>query len=93
MSDPKADAHTGAPRHIITAHPNPTDDVLYVTVTDGEITRVEMFDMFGRDMAVRANNHSPQQTLVNTSALPSGVYLLRVTLTDGTVRTAKVVKD
>jgi hypothetical protein len=77
---------------IFTVHPNPTDDVLHVTVTDGEIARVEMFDMFGRNMAVRANNHSPQQTTVNTSDIPSGLYLLRVTLTDGTVRNVKVVR-
>ncbi len=80
----------------ITVHPNPTDDVLHVTVTDGEIARVEMFDMFGRNISVkthgRASLPSPQTT-VNTSDIPSGLYLLRVTLTDGTVRNVKVVKE
>ena len=32
----------------ITVHPNPTHDVLHVSVTDGEIARIEMFDAFGR---------------------------------------------
>ena len=80
---------------IFTVHPNPTDDVLHVTVTDGEIARVEMFDMFGRAVSVethgRASLPSPTIT-VNTSAIPSGLYLLRVTLTDGTVQNVKVVK-
>ena len=66
-----------------------------MAVTDGnaKIARVEMFDMFGRNMAVRANNHSPQQTMVNTSDIPSGLYILRVTLNDGTVQNMKVVKE
>ena len=79
----------------ITVHPNPTNDVLHVTVTDGEIARVEMFDMFGRPVPVethgRASLPSPQTT-VTTSDIPSGLYILRVTLTDGTVRNVKVVR-
>jgi len=82
----------------ITVHPNPTNDILNVTVTDGDakIARVEMFDMFGRPVSVethgRASLPSPQTT-VNTSNIPSGLYILRVTLTDGTVRNVKVVKE
>ena len=68
-----------------------------MTVTDGDakIARVEMFDMFGRPVSVethgRASLPSPQTT-VNTSDIPSGLYLLRVTLTDSTVQNMKVVK-
>jgi hypothetical protein len=51
-----------------------------------------MTDMFGRNVPVRTENNATQQTTVNTSSLPSGVYILRVTLTDGTVRNVKVVK-
>ena len=95
LSDSKVDAHTGAPRQIITVHPNPADDMLHVTVTDGEIARVEMFDMFGRNISVKthgcASLPSPQTT-VNTSDIPSGLYILRVTLTNGTVRNVKVVR-
>ena len=61
----------------------------------GDTMRVEMFDMFGRDISVethgRASLPSPRTT-VNTSGIPSGVYVLRVTLRDGAVRTVKVVK-
>ena len=68
-----------------------------MTVTDGDakIARVEMFDMFGRPVSVethgRASLPSPTTT-VNTSDIPSGLYILRVTLTDGTVQNVKVVK-
>ena len=76
----------------VTIAPNPVTDILHVSVTDGEIARVEMYDAFGRNIPVGANNHSPLQTTINTSALPSGVYILRVTMRDGGVRTTKVVK-
>ncbi|MBQ3740162.1 MAG: T9SS type A sorting domain-containing protein, partial [Bacteroidales bacterium] len=79
----------------VIVHPNPTDNVLHVSVTDGEIARIEMFDAFGRVIPVethgRASLPSPTTT-VNTSDIPSGVYVLRVTMTDGTVRTTKIVK-
>ena len=84
-------------QQIITVHPNPTNDILNVTVTDGDakIARVEMFDMFGRNISVkthgRASLPSPQTT-VNTSDIPSGLYVLRVTLTDGTVQNIKVAR-
>ena len=94
---PTAESPTLTGQQNITVHPNPTNDVLHVTVTDGnaKIARVEMFDMFGRNISVkthgRASLPSPQTT-VNTSDIPSGLYLLRVTLTDGTVRNVKVVR-
>ncbi len=93
---PAAESPTTGQQNI-TVHPNPTDDILHVAVTDGnaKIARVEMFDMFGRPVSVethgRASLPSPQTT-VNTSDIPSGLYLLRVTLTDGTMRNVKVVK-
>ncbi len=91
-----AETQTIMGQHNIIVHPNPTDNVLHVSVTDGEIARIEMFDMFGRVVSVEthgcASLPSPTTT-VNTSDIPSGVYVLRVTLTDGTVRTVKVVKD
>ncbi|MBR3573407.1 MAG: T9SS type A sorting domain-containing protein, partial [Bacteroidales bacterium] len=92
---PTAESPTLTGQQIITVHPNPTNDVLHVTVTDGEIACVEMFDMFGRPVPVethgRASLPSPQTT-VTTSNIPSGLYILRVTLTDGTVQNMKVVK-
>ena len=81
-------------RNII-VQPNPTDGILHIMATDREIARVEMTDMFGRITMVGTQNlaapPSPKYT-VDLSSLPSGMYLLRVTLRDGTVRTEKVVK-
>ena len=79
----------------VNVYPNPVGETLHVTMTDGEIARIEMFDAFGRIVPVethgRASLPSPT-TMVTTSDIPSGVYVLRVTLTDGTVRTTKIVK-
>ncbi|MBR0304608.1 MAG: T9SS type A sorting domain-containing protein [Bacteroidales bacterium] len=90
-----ADPTTLTGQQNVIVHPNPTDNVLHVSVTDGEIARIEMFDAFGRIVPVethgRASLPSPTTT-VTTSDIPSGVYVLRVTLTDGTMRTVKVVK-
>ncbi len=89
---PQAESLIPAGQRNIIVQPNPTDDILHITATDGEIARVEMMDMFGRNVPVRTENIATQQTTVNTSSLPSGVYILRITLTDGTVRNVKVVK-
>ena len=92
---PKAEPQTLTGQQNVIVHPNPTDNVLHVSVTDGEIARIEMFDAFGRNISVETQciaSLPSQQTTVNTSALPPGVYVLRVTLRDGMVRTMKVVK-
>ena len=94
---PLAESTTLTGQQRITVHPNPTHDMLRVAVPEGDagIARVEMFDMFGRAVSVETHGRAslPSPTLtVNTSAIPSGLYVLRVTLTDGAVRTTKVVK-
>ena len=89
---PQAEPPALTSQRNIIVQPNPTDDILHITVPDGEIARVEMTDMFGRNVPVRTEHNASQQTTVNTSALPSGVYILRITLRNGAVRTEKVVK-
>ena len=83
---------------VITVAPNPVNDILHVEVTGGDagIAHVEMFDMFGRNISVETHGRASLPSLtttVNTSAIPSGLYVLRVTLTDDTVRNVKVVKE
>ena len=95
---PQAEPTTLTSQQRITVHPNPTHDMLRVAVTEGDadIARVEMFDMFGRairNSEFKIQNSNTQHFTIDMSAIPSGVYVLRVTLTDGAVRTVKVVKD
>ncbi|MBQ3634959.1 MAG: hypothetical protein II951_05010 [Bacteroidales bacterium] len=51
---------------------------------DGEIEKVELYDILGRLVAVKAK--------AELSNMPSGVYMKVVYFTDGTVRTEKVTK-
>ena len=80
----------------INVYPNPVGETLHVTMMDGGIAQIEMFDMFGRNISVETQNFASlpsPTTTVTTSDIPTGLYVLRVTLTDGTVRTVKVVKQ
>jgi hypothetical protein len=51
---------------------------------DGEIEKVELYDILGRLVAVKAK--------AELSNMPSGVYMKVVYFTDGSVRTEKVTK-
>jgi len=77
----------------ISVYPNPTDDVLYIELSGMEIANVALYDLQGR--IVGANNYSPLQGTTATLSLksvPSGVYLLRVTDTNGREHHQKIVK-
>jgi len=94
---PQAEPTTLTGKQKITVHPNPAHDALRVAVTEGDagIAHVEMFDMFGRavrNSEFKIQNSNTQHFTIDASDIPSGVYVLRVTLTDGSVRTAKVVR-
>ena len=68
----------------LNVYPNPTDNVLYVELTGVGIQSVGLYDLQGR--IVGANNYSPLQGTTATLSLksvPAGVYLLRVTDTEG----------
>ena len=78
----------------VKVHPNPTDDLLFVELSNGaEIANIALYDLQGR--VVGANNHSPLQTdataTLSLKSIPAGVYLLRVTDTDGREYHRKIV--
>ena len=80
----------------IKIYPNPTHDLLTVEA-ENNIWEISVFDQKGRMVAVRAvravraNNYSPQQWVINTTSLPIGLYLLHI-VTDRGIETAKFVK-
>ena len=75
-------------------YPNPTNDLLFIELSGGAgIANVAMYDLQGR--FVGANNHSLLQETTATldvKSVPSGVYILRVTDTDGKEYHQKIVR-
>ena len=82
----------------VRVYPNPATDVVNVQCTmdnvQQEISAVEVYDLCGRmvNTVVGANNYSPLQTRVNIGNLPAGIYMLKITTTDGTSCVKKIVK-
>ena len=74
-------------------YPNPADDILYVELSGAGIANITLYDLQGR--AVGANHDSPLQGIatLNVRNVPAGVYVLRVTDTNGKEYHRKVVVD
>ena len=73
-----------------TLYPNPVNDLLNLRFDDGEEPEsVELYNLVGRLVASRGNNIES----IDMSAMSSGVYMLCVTMKDGTRYHEKIVKD
>lgn len=70
--------------------PNPTSDVLNVTLTDKHIQGIHVTDLKGRTIKT-FNVSQTNQAQLNVSDLSNGVYLLNVKL-DGTIVVKKFIK-
>jgi len=74
--------------HIV--YPNPVDDVLQLCFSPEVRPQcVELYDMGGRLLLQQRSNLNQ----LGMKELPAGVYMLRVTLDDGTIYSDKVVKQ
>ena len=71
-------------------YPSPVKDHLTLRFDDGaEPESVELYDLAGRLVSTKPNGLES----IDMNAMPSGVYLLRVTLKDGTCYHEKIVKE
>ncbi len=71
-------------------YPNPVKDHLTLRFDDGtEPESVELYDLAGRLVGTKPNG----QKSIDMGAMPSGVYMLRVTTKDGTSYHEKIVKE
>ncbi|GHT33703.1 hypothetical protein FACS189434_08500 [Bacteroidia bacterium] len=74
----------------ISIFPNPTKDEIFIK-SENEIEKIEVVDITGR--TVGAYNYSPSQNgAINISALPAGVYLVKI-FVDGQSITKKIIKE
>ena len=81
---------TAKPTLPFTLYPNPVSDALRLSFTeDNEAESLTLLDLTGRVVATQHNNLEH----LDMSALPSGVYMLRVTMKDGTSYHERIIKE
>lgn len=77
------------PQHF-TLYPNPVKDVLSLSFEDGiEPMNIELYNLAGCLIATKHNNMES----IDTSILPPGVYMLCITMKDGTNYHEKILKE
>ena len=75
----------------LNVYPNPTDDLLYVELSGAGIAAVALYDLQGRMVYSQNPDDLPVAT-VNMRNIPAGIYLLRVTDTNGKEYQQKIVR-
>ena len=89
-NDPTGTPETLATETPFTLYPNPVKDQLILRFDDGtEPESVELYDLAGRFVSTKRNGLES----IEMSAMPSGVYMLRITMKDGTSYHEKVLKE
>ena len=71
------------------AYPNPVIDVLTISFTEN-ISKIEIVNMIGQVVQSKKVNNTEDK--IDTSRLPVGTYLLRVSIDDTKVKTLKIIK-
>ncbi|MBR4468694.1 MAG: T9SS type A sorting domain-containing protein [Bacteroidales bacterium] len=72
-----------------TLHPNPTTG--FVTIMGKDLKRAEVFNTLGQRVAVATGEG--ERITVDISSLPTGIYFVNITDTDGRKCVRKVVKE
>ncbi len=73
-----------------TIYPNPVNDLLTLRFDDGTLPEsVELYDLAGRLVGTKPNGLES----IDLSTMTSGVYMLRVTMKDGTRYHEKILKE
>ena len=72
--------------HNVFVYPNPATETIFVK-TDGEIAAIRVFSVSGQQVAESTGTDN-----VNVASLQNGLYLYRVTFTDGSATQGKFIK-
>ena len=74
----------------LSVYPNPTDDLLFIELAGGAgIASIALYDLQGRKINSPNSFTSP---ILDMKSVPAGVYILRVTDTDGKEYHQKIVR-
>lgn len=78
---------------IMTAFPNPTVDVLNLSITNDKLEDLgyDLFDINGKIVS-KTSKIIASETTVNMHGLSQGVYFLRVNSNSKTIKTFKIIK-
>ena len=88
--DPTNTAEMAASEMPYTLYPNPVKDLLSLRFDDGtEPESVELYDLAGRLVGTKPNGLES----IDMGAMPSGVYMLRVTMKNGARYHEKILKE
>jgi uncharacterized repeat protein (TIGR03803 family) len=79
----------------LSIHPNPTETFLWMSIpgSGGAMQSCVVIDALGRQQSVMFDSFAPGQGKLSIAHLPSGVYHLRVSTTDGGHYTASFVRQ
>ena len=66
-------------------YPNPTKGLIHIDLP--EVQFVEVFDILGKFIFVS------EKATIDLSGLPSGVYVVKITLSDGQIKIGRVLKE
>ena len=88
---------TQSSNQAITIYPNPTAGVLNIAADGADITAVELYNTMGKTVKnFNSTNTNPQSSnqaiALDLTGLPSGIYYLTITTTQG-LTTRKIVKQ
>ena len=81
----------GIKEFAFSAYPNPTDDVLNISIDGGKYTALTIFDLNGKVMHTTKINANEGDVKVYLKHYPSGIYLLKL-IGNGDVVTQKIMK-
>ena len=76
----------------ITGYPNPATNDIWLYGAGDKALAVKLFDLAGKSIPVTFINEL-DKIRINVSALPPGIYILQIALSDGNVVTHKIVKQ
>ncbi|MCB9317021.1 MAG: T9SS type A sorting domain-containing protein [Lewinellaceae bacterium] len=76
----------------LTLSPNPANTDLEIRLNSGEINRIEMLDLTGRQVLVRQNVNQ-NRVRISLTEVPSGIYMARVFDQQNRIGIRKVVKQ
>ena len=80
------------PKNTISVYPNPTTGELRVTGYELQVTGIEVFDIFGRNLTPLTSYLTPH-TSIDISNLPRGVYIIKIYNTNNSFETFKIIKN